>query len=869
MVNTKKTYFAFQYLMRLFFFCFVLSLCFQINAQSTGKVVGYCISKNNKPIPFLVVQSDTFKTKTNLDGYFEINLPANVKNTLSFIYDSISQSQEIIVKEDELLNLGKLKFRIKITDKIIITKEQLDPTLQKISDLDFQKLPINSVERTLVYTTSATSNNELTSNYNVRGGSYDENLVYINGFLVNRPFLTRAGQQEGMSIVYSSLVKDLKFSGGGFDSRFGDKLSSVLDISYIDPQKTQGSVSISLLGVESHISQQVNSKFNYLAGLRYRANGYLLNSLPTKGNYNPVFYDGQFYTNYDISSKVSWNNFLHLSSNQFRFAPQSQATDFGTVNEAYRLNIYFDGQEHTTFQTLTAGTAIKYKPNTRLNLDFYASLFKSNENERFDILAEYFINQLETDPSKSNVGDSVKAIGIGGFLNHARNELNATLLNLYHNGTFRINDKNKLFWGLFYQNDLIEDKLSEWKYLDSAGYSQVSPTTIQQGLALNSSLKSNLLLKTNRINGFFQHSFSWSKNKEKRFLISKEESNNLIDTVFNSSIKYALNTGVRFGYTEVNNEFYFTPRLSFVIYPRFYFNHNGQLTRRNAQLRFATGLYYQPPAYREFRTFSGTLNYNVLAQKSFHFITGYEHHFAMWQRKQPFKLILESYFKYLWDVNPYNIDNVRTRYFANNDAIAYATGLDINVHGEFIEGVQSFFKLGFLSTKEDLLNDRYVTYYNKSGEEIISGYTVDNVVKDSIVTNPKYIPRPTDQLLNFAILFQDKMPKYEMLTAQLGLQFGTRLPYGPPGLNRYKDTLRQKSYFRVDFGVSYDLLYKKKLRQVSTKFTDASLSFEVYNLMGINNVLSHQWVQDVTGRMYSIPNYLTQRRFNLKLLLRF
>lgn len=285
--------------------------------------------------------------------------------------------------------------------------------------------------------------------------------------------------------------------------------------------------------------------------------------------------------------------------------------------------------------------------------------------------------------------------------------------------------------------------------------------------------------------------------------------------------------------------------------------------------RFATGLYYQPPSYREYRTLTGSLNLNVQSQKSFHFITGYEHHFSMWNRKQPFKLILESYYKYLWDVNPYSIDNVRTRYLANNDAQAYAYGVDANVHGEFIEGIQSFFKVGLLNTKENLLHDQYVTYYNKSGEEIIPGYTVDNVVKDSVVTHPGYIPRPTDQLMNFAILFQDKMPKYEMLSAQLGLQFGTRLPYGPPGSNRYKDTLRQKSYFRVDLGLSYDLLYKKKHSNQFSRFTDALLTFEIYNLMGINNVLSHQWVQDVSGRMYSIPNYLTQRRFNLKLILRF
>ncbi len=851
----------------LFLYFSFLIVCFQLSAQ-TGKIYGSCISVNNKPIPFVLIQTDSIKTKTNIDGYFELLLPIG-DHSISFIYDSIRQSELVHIKDNEVVNLGKVKFNLKVTDKIIITKEQLDPTLQKISDLDFQKLPLNSAERTLVYTTSASSNNELTSNYNVRGGSYDENLVYINGFLVNRPFLTRSGQQEGMSIVYTSLVKDLKFSGGGFDSRFGDKLSSVLDISYIDPEKTQGSLSLSLLGIESHIAQQVNSKFNYLAGFRYRANGYLLNSLPTKGSYNPVFYDGQFYTNYLLNSKLTWSNFLHLSSNQFRFAPESQATDFGTVNEAYRLNIYFDGQEHTSFQTTTAGTALKYKPTSRLNLDFYASVFKSNENERFDVLAEYFINQLETDPSKSNVGDSVRAVGIGGFLNHARNNLNATLLNVYHNGMFRFNDKHKLFWGVFYQNDLIQDKISEWKYLDSAGYSQLNPNSSQSGLTLNSTLKSDLVLKTNRLSGFIQHSFTWSHSKDKMLIKVKKDSVWDVDSVFNTSIKYALNTGLRCGYTEVNNEFYLTPRVSFVIYPRFYFNHNGKLTRRNAQLRFATGLYYQPPAYREFRTFAGTLNYNVLSQKSFHFITGYEHHFAMWQRKQPFKLIVESYFKYLWDVNPYNIDNVRTRYQANNDAIAYATGLDINVHGEFIEGVQSFFKVGLLSTKEDLLNDQYTTNYNKSGEEIIPGYTLDNVVAKSIVTKPKYIPRPTDQLLNFAILFQDKMPRYEMLTAQLGLQFGTRLPYGPPGENRYKDTLRQKSYFRVDLGISYDLLQKKKQQQIATKFTDASLSFEVYNLMGINNVLSHQWIQDVTGRMYSIPNYLTQRRFNLKLLLRF
>lgn len=868
MVSTKKHFFTFESIMRFILLFILLSLSFNYFSQE-GKVAGFCYASNDKPIPLLIVFTDSVKTRTNSLGYFEVKLKANENHILIFKYDTILLKKEIFVNPNQILDLGRIKFNIKITDQIIITKEYVDPTIQKIANIDLQKLPTNSVERTLVYTTAASSNNELTSNYNVRGGSYDENLVYINGFLVNRPFLTRSGQQEGMSIIYSSLVKDLKFSGGGFDARYGDKLSSVLDINYIEPDSTQGSISVSLLGVEAHIAQKLTPKFSYLTGFRYRSNGYFLNSLPTKGSYNPVFYDGQLFTNYQLNPKLTWSNFLHVSSNQYRFMPQSQQTDFGTVNEAYRLNIYFDGQENTAFQTITAGTALKYAPTSKLNLDFYGSIFKSNESESFDVLAEYFINQLETDPSKENVGDSVKAIGVGGFLNHARNQLNATLVNIYHNGTFRINDRNKLFWGVSYQHDLIQDQINEWKFLDSAGYSQLLSSISSDGLQLNYSLKSDLSLKNNRFSGFLQHSFQWSSQRKSIEVKIKRDSIWRKDTITNSATRYSLQTGLRYGYTEVNHELYFTPRISFVIYPRFYYNHNGQLTRRNAQFKFASGLYYQPPSYREFRTINGQLNLNVLAQKSFHFITGYEQHFNMWKRTQPFKLIIESYYKYMWDVNPYSIDNVRTRYLANNDAVAYAYGLDVNVHGEFVEGIQSFFKIGFLNTKENLLNDYFTTYYNKSGQEIINGYTEDDKVADSIITKPAYIPRPTDQLLNFAILFQDKMPKYEMLSAQLGFQFGSRLPYGPPGINRYKDTLRQKSYFRVDLGISYDLLFKKKQSNISSKLKDALISFEIYNLMGINNVLSHQWVQDVSGRYYSIPNYLTQRRFNLKLIVRF
>jgi hypothetical protein len=298
---------------------------------------------------------------------------------------------------------------------------------------------------------------------------------------------------------------------------------------------------------------------------------------------------------------------------------------------------------------------------------------------------------------------------------------------------------------------------------------------------------------------------------------------------------------------------------------------NGKIVRRSTVLRFSTGLYYQPPFYREFRTFTGGLNLDVLAQKSLHIVTGTDVDFQMWGRDVPFKFTAEAYYKYMWDLNTYEIENVRTRYYANNDAAGYAYGLDLRVNGEFVEGIQSFFKMGFLSTKEDILNDQYTEYYNAAGERIIFGYSEDQTVVDSAVIYPGYVPRPTDQWLTFGALVQDRMPVFEQVSVQMGLHFGTRLPYGPPDFNRYKDTLRIKEYFRVDIGTSYDFLHGSKGKDNfwNRNFTDAILSFEVFNLLGINNVLSKQWIQDVSGKYYSIPNYLTQRRFNLKLILRF
>lgn len=865
-----------------------LLLAFYQQAQ-INTIEGFCIDTKGKPIENVFIRSKTQpvqSTYSDKTGMYTFNL--SIGDTVELVY----QANEIIKKKNIFIDKNMrrfpdVSFSIQQQEGVDVIQDRETPfELETLPIIDAQRIT-GSVEKGLVLTTAATSNNELTSNYNVRGGNYDENLVYVNGFLVYRPFLTRSGQQEGMSFIHSALVKSVRFSAGGFDAQYGDKLSSVLDISYKDPNAFKASAMISLLGIEAHAEQKINDRFSYIAGARYRSNGYFLNSLPTKGAYNPVFADGQIATKTKISKTLSFNTLLHYSSNNYRFSPQTSQTDFGTANEAYSFTIYFDGQEQTKFQTMMGGLSLNWEPSDKTKLDLYATAFQTSEREYFDIQGQYYINELETDPSKEEFGDSIAVLGIGTFLNHARNKLDATIINIYHNGEQVFYngfiDKNRekyrnrtLKWGLSFQADEFNDVLSEWRLIDSAGYSipQENPNEIE----LFETIKNDLSLSNQRYTGFIQLNSIWAKTK-KNVLIKRayktgphgeKEKKWLSDTVKESSAKLALRLGTRGGYTTINNELYLTPRVALVYYPSAFVVQNNRLKKRNISYRLSSGMYYQPPFYREFRFFDGTLRTNVQSQKSVHVVAGTDFYFNMWQRELPFKFSGEIYYKYLWDVNPYQIENVRTRYYAENNAVAFAYGLDVNVHGEFVEGIESFFKLGLLSTKEDILDDQYTEYYNESGERIIFGFSDDQVVVDSAVIYPGFIPRPTDQLFNFGALVQDQMPGLESFTVQMGMQFGTRLPYGPPDPTRYKDTLRMKSYFRVDLGMSYDFLGNASKNSFWKKnFSQALLSLEIFNLLGINNVLSKQWIQDVGGRYYSIPNYLTQRRFNLKMIVRF
>ena len=877
----------FLFLLFSFFFLFVFGQDVELK--------GVCKDKTGKPIEFVRIYCSEAIPLVNFSdasGNFFLNLNKDASTV-----EIIAKSEEITLTKKintNLLDLSKttieFQFDFSQIKQVTISSEKVDyHSISTLSNIDYQTIPMGSLERSLVYTTAASSNNELTSNYNVRGGSFDENLIYVNGFSIYRPQLTRSGQQEGMSFINSALVDNVKFSAGGFDARYGDKLSSVLDVKYRKPDSLRVTGMVSLLGVETSVENKIGSRFDFMLGARYRNNGYLLSSLPTKGTYNPVFADVQLITNYAITEKLNWSILGHYSSNKFNFQPESAQTDFGVANEAYRFNIYFQGQEKTQFEVYTAASSLSWQPSKSLKLDLYTMFFASNEEEKFDILGQYFINELETDPSKDEYGDSISVLGVGSYLDHSRNQLNSNVFTVYHNGEKEFRKRyldssqnkilsNSLLWGVQFQQDVFTDNINEWKNIDSAGYTINSSNSDE--LDLFYSLKSQLSLKNTKYSSFIQMNSMLSNNRRNKIVSvnRKRKVNDTLkiietftDTISSSISRLVFDYGLRTGYTTINQELYFTPRFSLSYYPRVYMVQDGKVTRRNVKLRLASGLYYQPPFYREFRTFEGQLNTNVLAQKSFHIVGGTDIFFNMWKRDSPFKFSAELFYKRMWDLNVFEVQNVRTRYYADNDSRAFAYGLDLNIYGQFIKGIESFFKIGLLNTKEDLLNDSYINYYNSNGE-IVTPYIEDQVVVDSATIYPGYIPRPTDQLLNFGALIQDRMPGYESYTVQLGFQFGTPLPFGPPDQEHYKDTLRNaQPYFRVDLGMSYDLLYKNKGKSnfLHDNFTDAKISLEVFNLLGINNVLSKQWIQDVNGTFYSIPNFLTQRRFNLKFILRF
>ncbi|MEX1003085.1 MAG: TonB-dependent receptor [Crocinitomicaceae bacterium] len=837
---------------------------------------------------------------TNENGLFKIQLPANKVYTLRITYSGKEPLLETIDVKGENVFIGTLSMKQNQFQPIEIEYIRPGDMIDRLPPVEMDRLPSasgNFEDLLKLVGLGVSSNNELTASYNVRGGNYDENLIYVNGIQIYRPFLVRSGQQEGLSFINSSFVKNISFSAGGFDAYYGDKLSSVLDIQYREPQNFGGSAQASFMGGQAHLEGVFGKKRgNYITGARYRANSYLLNSLPTQGDYNPTFFDYQllanYYLNFDNENRYSKLFVLgHYSTNNYRFVPATRNTTWGTVNEAYQLKVFFEGQEETKFKTFTAATGWKWRKSKQFDMQVVGSVFHSIESEHFDILGEYWINQLETDPSKEEFGDSTSNVGVGGFLDHARNDLNVWITNLYTTAKYDFKSSSKekedgskvttfseLRWGAKAQYEIFQDKLSEWHLIDSAGYS--IPQGSGDQVELQEVIKQNNVVESYRFTAHAQYSQNWIKRKnievDLKKKIKTDSTKHIYRTtkkIVGSPAKFSLNIGARAGYRTYNKEPWLTPRMSVTYTPRAYLlREDSTVMRRNVKLRFASGLYYQPPLYRTMRGILGTVNPDVVSQKSWHNVIGADVYFSMWDR--PFKFVTEAYYKYMWDVVPYEIDNVRIRYYAENSAVAYAYGIDAKLHGEFIKGVESFFRIGFLRTQEDILNDQYYLYLNSDGDTIQPGYTFNNIATDSILQVPGYIPRPTDQMLTFSLFFQDRMPRFEDFKVSANVLVGTPLPYGPPTYERYKDVLRTKPYIRVDLGFMYDFINPQNKEKFKEKkffkhLDQLTLSLDAFNLLGIKNVISYQWLQDIQGRYYAIPNHLTGRRVNLRLIVKF
>ncbi len=819
-------------------------------AQGTATLSGKITFFDKEPIPELTVivkGMPKIRAVTNSRGEFTIQLPADTTLTLQFRHISVKQTEKtirLIAGEVRMLNIELEDIMLNTVDI-----EDKDKRRKFIIQIPIEVLPVQvgpsqDINNVLRAEIGVVMTNELSSGYSVRGGNYDENLVYVNDIEVYRPFLVRSGQQEGLSFANPDLVSSIFFSAGGFEAKYGDKMSSVMDITYKKPTNPAGSFSASLLGGSFHVEGASESRlFTWLIGARQKSSQYLLTALDTKGEFKPSFYDVQTFIT-QTWSEWQLNVLGNISSNRYHIIPVTRQSDFGTVNEALRLTVYWDGQEIDAYRSYMGAVSMINRPEKKdLALRYIFSAFHTSEYETFDLLGQYRLDALETDLGKDNFGDVAYNLGIGGLLHHARNFLNASVFSAEHKGTKFFDRTNEIKreknyeWGIRYQYELIEDRLNEWKMFDSSGYSlpQGDPGMIE----LQDVVKSQIDLGSSRLSGYGQYSYT----KETK------------DTA-----EISFTAGLRASWWELNGQFLLSPRASFAYKPN---------SKRDILLKAATGLYHQPPFYRELRDVYGNVNKDLKAQNSFHFLLGYDLNFKAWRR--PFKFIAEVYYKYLDNLVPYEVDNVRIRYYAQNLAHGHAAGIDMKVNGEFVKGVESWFTMSVMTIREDVKGDSYYDYYNTDGVKIRPGYTTNDTIADSALVFPGFVPRPTDQLVTFGLFFQDYLPRLPRCKMHLNLQFGSGLPFGPPSFDRYKDTLRYPPYRRADIGFSYELIsdsskfFKRKFLR---HFNSIWITAEVYNLFATNNTISYLWIRDVTNRQYAIPNYLSRRLINIRMIAR-
>lgn len=800
-----------------------------VSFAQNARVKGIILDNEKRPVADVNVSSSGNTTQTNSDGFFEIEVPSNKKAALVFTHISLKMmSLTVNLKPNEVFVFNPMMSNAQEQMGEVFVSSKNKKRVQGITVIDaatIKKIPgANAgIENILKTLPGVNSNNELSTQYAVRGGNYDENLVYVNEIEVYRPFLIRSGQQEGLSFTNTDLVQNVDFSAGGFQAKFGDKLSSVLDITYRKPTEFGASLEASLLGGSISVDAvSKNKKWSAVTGVRYRNNSLLVDSQDTQTNYTPTFVDVQTNVNYDISEKWQMSFLGNISQNKYLYQPLTRETKFGTIDQPMALAVYYEGKEKDQYDTYFGALKTTYKASPTLTFKFIGSLFHTKEQEHFDILAQYRLGNVNADGT-TNPDDVDFTRGIGSQLNHARNDLDALIANAEIKGSKEWRD-SQLEFGLKYTRESIRDRVVEWEVIDSAGFSINPPIVILPEnnqpyepytgpLLPYQDIRATNFNTINRFSGYTQ----WNQKTE---LGSSQVWYNLGARFQSWSVSGASEEG--------NNQIVFSPRAQFAIKPDW---------DMDMVFRLSGGLYHQPPFYRELRDLNGVVNPNVKAQESVHIVLSNDYSFKMWDR--PFKWVTEIYYKSLTDVNTYSIDNVRIRYVANNNAKAYAQGLDFRLNGEFVPGTESWISFGYLKTEEN---------YEDKG----------------------YIARPTDQRLKFAMLFQDYMPNIPSVKMYLNLVYNTGLPGGAPSYSDpYLYQNRLNDYRRADIGfakVFVDSSTKSGKANWLKNFKELSVGMEIFNVFNNQNAITNTWVRDVYSKnQYAIPNYMTSRVFNIKL----
>jgi hypothetical protein len=823
----------------------VLALLF-LTASAQKKIAfvsGQVIDENENPLAkvSVVVLGKTTGIVTNDSGFFRIKVTAAKSIALVFSNIGYAETQKTFYlsdNEEERITV-RLQRDGKTLKTVVVTndRERKELGFTKINPKNAIVLPSTTGGIEGLIKILVGSNNELTSQYNVRGGNYDENLIYINDFEIFRPYLVRSGQQEGLSFINPELARNVNFYNGGFQAKYGDKMSSVLDIQYKKPKTFGGSAYISLLEQGMHLEGSAKKeKLTYLVGVRNKSNRNLLSSQQTQGSYIPSSTDIQGYLTYKLNEKWQLEMLGNFSATKFTLIPQSAQKTTSVFSPLFTANlgldIFFNGQEKDGYNTSLIGLTAVHQPNKKVQIKWMLSHFENKENENFDIGSTYLFGDRNFDNTSSTYGQIVNPLGAGFYQNYGRNKLDISVWNAGIKGSI---DRGKHFiqFGNSIEQTKITDKLFEWEYQDSAGYSL--PVTTNN---LSSFLNSSANLTIQKYSGYVQDNINF----------------------INSKRDISLQGGLRYNYNSLNKELLISPRAQISVKPGW---------KKDMVFKLAAGIYDQPPFYRELRRYDGSLNKGIKSQKSYQVVAGMDYNFISGER--PFRITAEAYYKNLQDVIPYDIDNVRIRYSGENNAKAYAYGVETRLYGELVKDAESWLSIGLMRSKENIEGDHYYNYLNAAGETITSK-THDQLPVDSIRQDVGWVRRPTDRLITVGLFLQDYLSTNKNFKVHLNMIYGSNMPYNIPNSTRYRNALIIDPYLRVDIGFSALLLSEKNKRRSHSPFKDFEniwASFEVFNLIDRPNTISYQLIKDFSNTVYSIPNRLTPRLVNFKIVGRF